>query len=354
MAHPIPYLDDGIGSDTALTFLDEPVVSMDEGLSAYLHAMRARTSPTRLILVLSHGAHLTPAFDRFVDVAGCAVLVKDPYDGYRTLRSGRWAPSIDAFATDGPAPAASTVPPHWQLDTRIPVLGLSVSLFHPARRSTVLGRCAELVVEHLMPPDTTLSWGRYEPAGAPWNPKDMTTLARRGMPSITFMLAAHGPNGTDGTDGSVLSGTLSVSRTSTGLEEYLELVINPRWLTLPQWSSHYMAALSAIGTVLKPQFALAHRTLGYADGCLPAGPRPVPTPLAVLIGAPGIKQLGVDAAAVATQHHGSLTGTGRRHGILVPLETGTEADWNALARLLTTLDGTGGNLARVLGSTEQA
>lgn len=344
MAYPLPYLDAGVDDTTAVTYLQEPTVSMDEGLSAYIHTMRSQTPPVRLILVVAHRARLTPAFDRLVDAAGCAVLVEEQHDGYRTLRSGRWTPSVREFATHGPLVRdASTVPgPHYLLETRVPLLSLSISLFHPARRSTSLGRCAELVVEHLMPEGTELSWGRYEPAGAIWDRNALTALARKHMPEVHFMLAAHGP------DGSVMSGTLTVARTSNGLEEYLELVLNPRWLPLGQWTDQCMSAFTAIGNELKPQFLLAHRPFGYPDGTLPASTRPLTTPLAVLIGAPGLKQLGIDAAELVQRHGGTVTGRGRRHGALIPLGTSPESSWRALTALLITLDGTDGNLARVL------
>ena len=193
-----------------------------------------------------------------------------------------------------------------------------------------------------------LSWARTEPAGAVWDRKTFTKTARDNTPEAHMILAAHGPGR------SVASGSMTINRTENGLEEYLEMTVLPTHIEPAWWQDRVNTFLQAVGTELKPQFALVFRTAGNDDGTFPPTARTVPTPMAVLIGAPGIRRLRVDPEAVAGKHRGSVTGRGRRHGVLIPLDSGREPAWDAMSSLLSTLDGDNGNLARVLAPKTSA
>jgi hypothetical protein len=160
------------------------------------------------------------------------------------------------------------------------------------------------------------------------------------MPEVHFNLAAHSDLGT-------LSGTTTVARTSNGLEEYVEVSVAIPDLAPSQQIDVVNRLLDTIAEQTKPQFLLAVRIQALADTSLPTSIRQPPVPLAVLIGAAGIRQLGVDVRDVARQHAGRTYGSGRRQGLIVPVET-TQADWSALSSLVATLDGDAGNIARVL------
>lgn len=221
-----------------------------------------------------------------------------------------------------------------------PILTVSISAYHPARRTTQLGGVAELVATHLLP-GAELSWGGYEPAGAFWDRDALTRFCRAHMPTVHLVLTGHSDHG-------VLTGTMTVSRTDNGLEEYVELNVAAD-APVTEYRDLTMALFRALSDQAKPQFALAMRTYARADASLPVTVRRPPTPLAVLIGAPGIRQLGVNAAQVASIHGGETTGYGRRRSLLVPLETNFDADWGSLLDLLRTLDGDAGNVSRALG-----
>ncbi|MDU0348900.1 DUF6177 family protein [Actinomyces sp. MRS3W] len=335
MTHPM--LDAQIGSRASITVLSGPVIALTEPLADLLHRTAGRTQ--RTILVVPEHSAVTPAFDRITDATGTIVLI-DEEGAYRELRSGRPIPDIKHTLEILADPRPAISPLHMRQRDVVPNLTVSISAYHPARRTTRLGGVVELVAEHLLP-DGELFWGGYEPAGAFWDRDELTTFCRDHMPTVHLVLAGHGQRAT-------LTGTLTASRTANGLEEYVEFsVVGAAPST--EYRERTMTLFEALSTGAKPQFALAMRTYARADASLPATVRRPPTPLAVLIGAPGIRQLGVDAAAVAEAHDGETTGYGRRRGLLVPLESNFDADWSPLLDLVRTLDGDAGNVRRALG-----
>ncbi|SDN17274.1 DUF6177 family protein [Actinomyces ruminicola] len=335
MTHPM--LDAQIGNRARITRLPGPVVALTEPLADLLH--RTAGGSQRTILVVPEHSAVTPAFDRLTDATGTIVLVQEDAT-YRELRSGRLIPQLSQTLEVLDQPQLKVSPRHMvQRDVR-PNLTVSISVYHPARRTTRLGGVVELVAEHLLP-DAELSWGGYEPAGAFWERDALTDFCRAHMPTIHLVLAGHSDHGT-------LTGTITVSRTDNGLEEYVELSLAGA-TPATAYRDRAMALFRTLSTEAKPQFALAMRTYARADTSLPVTMRRPPTPLAVLIGAPGMRQLGVDAAQVASAHGGEATGYGRRRGLLVPLESNFDADWQPLLDLVRTLDGDAGNVSRALG-----
>ena len=347
MSHPHPYYDYKVGDQVAITTLAGPCKAFDEGLADFIHLVRTTTDKD-LVITIPPKARLTPAFDRLVDATGCIVLVRESSGGYRDLRTGRWTPEIRPAASNRDDPRIVVSEAHFQQDDLTLLLTVSASIYHRARLSTVLGRVAELICAHFMPEGTVLSWARTEPAGAVWDRKTFTKTARDNMPEAHMILAAHGPGR------SVASGSMTINRTENGLEEYLEMTVLPTHIEPAWWQDRVNTFLQAVGTELKPQFALVFRTAGNDDGTFPPTARTVPTPMAILIGAPGIRRLRVDPEAVAGKHRGSVTGRGRRHGVLIPLDSGREPAWDAMSSLLSTLDGDNGNLARVLAPKTSA
>lgn len=336
MTHPM--LDAQIGDRARITVLPGPVIALTEPLADLLH--RTAGSSQRTILVVPERSTVTPAFDRLTDATGTIVLVQEGAT-YRELRSGRLIHDVGQTLEVLAEPQLTVSPRHLVQVDVVPVLTVSISAYHPARRTTQLGGVVEMVAEHLLP-DAELSWGGYEPAGAFWDRDALTRFSRAHMPTVHLVVAGHANHGT-------LTGTVTVSRTGNGLEEYVELNV-AAGTPVTEYRDRAMALFRAVSERAKPQFALAMRTYARADTSLPVTVRRPPTPLAVLIGAPGIRQLGVDAAQVASAHGGETTGYGRRRGLLVPLESNFDADWDPLLDLVRTLDGDAGNVSRALGA----
>ena len=253
MSHPHPYYDYKVGDQVAITTLAGPCIAFDEGLADFIHLVRTTTDKD-LVITIPPKARLTPAFDRLVDATGCIVLVRESSGGYRDLRTGRWTPEIRPAASNRDDPRIVVSEAHFQQDDLTPLLTVSASIYHRARLSTVLGRVAELICAHFMPEGTVLSWARTEPAGAVWDRKTFTKTARDNMPEAHMILAAHGPGR------SVASGSMTINRTENGLEEYLEMTVLPTHIEPAWWQDRVNTFLQAVGTELKPQFALVFRT----------------------------------------------------------------------------------------------
>ncbi|WP_103062246.1 DUF6177 family protein [Actinomyces qiguomingii] len=336
MTHPM--LDAQIGARARITVLPGPVAALTEPLADLLH--RAAGSSQHTILVVPEHSTVTPAFDRLTDATGTIVLVEED-EAYRELRSGRLVPQLSQTLEVLADPKLKISPRHMVQRDVFPILTVSISAYHPARRTTQLGKMVELVAEILLP-GAELSWGGYEPAGAFWDRDALTDFCRKHMPTVHLVVAGYGPGG-------MFTGTLSVSRTDNGLEEYAELNL-AGGAPATEYRDLAMAVFRDLSTETKPQFALAMRTYARRDASLPVTMRRPPTPLAVLIGAPGVRRLGVDAAKVASAHGGEATGYGRRRGLLVPLESNFDADWEPLLDLIHTLDGGTGNVRRALGA----
>lgn len=262
MSHPHPYYDYKVGDQVAITTLAGPCIAFDEGLADFIHLVRTTTDKD-LVITIPPKARLTPAFDRLVDATGCIVLVRESSGGYRDLRTGRWTPEIRPAASNRDDPRIVVSEAHFQQDDLTPLLTVSASIYHRARLSTVLGRVAELICAHFMPEGTVLSWARTEPAGAVWDRKTFTKTARDNTPEAHMILAAHGPGR------SVASGSMTINRTENGLEEYLEMTVLPTHIEPTWWQDRVNTFLQAVGTELKPQFALVLRTAGNDDGTFP-------------------------------------------------------------------------------------
>lgn len=371
-----PVQDGRVGDLATVTRLEGPVIAWSEHLSDLVARMR-RSSPMDIVVVIPEEARLTPAFDRLSLETGLIVVVEEA-DGYRQLRAGWYYPTLreaveaaTAPRRRGPASVATTTqdPPAGQAgqtgapgvpdmpdisvdflrpSPTVPHLMVCASMFQPARRSTSLGRTVELVVEHLLNKEAEISWGRYEPAGAEWDRDALTTLSRRLMPEAHVALAAHSEKGT-------ACGTLHVLRTSSGVEEYTDLVVAPSARSLPpqEHLSRSMELLEALAVEARPQLVLTARTYGHPDTSQPTTVRRPPTPVALAVGAGGIHLLGLDPQVVAARHHGRVIGRGRKRGVAIPMET-AGADWSVLNTLLPTLDAQGRLYQVLLGGTAPA
>lgn len=341
------YYDAQSGDAGAVTFLDSAIVGFDEGLSDFLSSVR-QTSSRVPVLILSDSARITPAFDRLTEIAGALPLIRDN-GGYRLMRGGLWAPRVADFLSQSPTSAPSLSPRHLIRQNLIDVIYVSASLYHPAKASAMVGRSVELIADAFAPTgEVGVSWGRYEPAGASWDRAEITALARRKMPAVDLTIALHG-------EGFTATGTMSINRTRLGIEEYVELAVAVPGRDSSEHEPRALALLRALSRETRPQFVLITRTKGFPDTSLPTFARVPASPVAILVGRAGLKQLGVNPSAVAEQHGGSVEGVGRRINLVVPLTTAAPGDWAPLIHLIETLDREGTTaVARVLGHSDQA
>ena len=368
------------GSDDAILQHEtrSEVVHLSEARSDLLR--RASGDGRRVVLVTDERSSLTyPMRDALVGTGGVWVVredggtLRDGTDG-RVLTSvsaatDRTAPGLTApgaTAPSGPAPsgpAAAAISPVFlraqptgdgpvaadvrrRLDAPLGrQLVVSVSVRHQARRTTLLGRTTEILAERLTG-GPVLGWGVREPALVPWDRTALTAYARGRMPEDARLVVVG--------DGFV--GTVTVRRTSAGLEETTQLLVHAG----PSGSDAARAvvdavpaALEQLSSTLVPLFGLVTTRTGRADLLVPSVLETPVVPLAMLLGPPAVRELGLDLRLMADQHDAQVVGRRRVPGVVVPLGTFDHADWDRLAGVARTL-GADRVLAAVGGEAPRA
>ena len=352
-SHPmIDSTEDG----AVVTYLCEHVQAFTEPLSDLLRKYSGQRR--RNVIVIPEGGVVTPAFDRLTAVAGALVLVQELGAGFRDLRSGRWFESVSAALRTDRDHQAIISKVFSRPSPTIPAVGVAASIYHPVRIGMSFGRVVELIIERLLP-EATLFWGDCEPVGSAWDRPALTTFTRRHMPVAHLALVGHDSRGT-------LAGSMTVSPTRLGLEEYVEVYVYTATMSAEAQSEAARALLRALADETGPRLALVTCRRLRADVAVPVTSRTPPTPLGVLIGHDGTRKLRDDADRLAAAHHGETRGCGRRRCFLVSTDAeqktdmdtdmDKEADWTGLLDMLRTLDKSRGNIARVLenASTDSA
>lgn len=236
-------------------------------------------------------------------------------------------------------------------------LMLSVSVRHKAAETTVLGGTAELLSRHLTG-DAPRGWGAHEPAVVRWDRAAFTELARRRMPRETLVTVA-------GTPERPLSGMVRTARTEHGLEETTQLLVP---VGAPG-SDEARAAVERLPEVARelavaqmPLFGFVLGRTGRRDLTFPSVLEAPPTPLGMLIGPAGVRQLGLDVRDLADRFGARVLGRPRIPALWFPLGSFTEPGWPALDavveaigrdRVRALLDAAGQDAGEVLRGPEQ-
>lgn len=345
------------GSDDAILQHEtrSEVVHLSEARSDLLR--RASGDGRRVVLVTDERSSLTyPMHEALVGTGGVWV-VREAGGTLRDGTDGRVLHSVSA-ATDRTAPVLTTAgasagpgtvgvspvflrseptgdgPEAADVRRRLDAplgrqLVVSVSVRHQARRTTLLGRTAEILAEQLTG-SPVLGWGVREPAIVPWDRTALTAYARGRMPEDARLVVVG--------DGFV--GTVVVRRTNAGLEETTQLLVHAG----PSRSDAARAVVDAVpatlgqlSSTLVPLFGLVTTRTGRADLLVPSILETPVVPLAMLLGPPAVRELGLDLALLADQHDAQVVGRRRVPGVVVPLGTFDHADWSRLAGVVRTL-----------------
>lgn len=281
----------------------------------------------RPVLVSDEVTRLTyPMREALLDARGAWVV--RGIDG--TLRDGLDGRRLDkvseVFGTRPPqAPEDVAVRFLRPVPTQVAQLVVSLSVRHRAADTTVLGAPAELLTTELTgaAPD---GWGVHEPAGLAWDRPRLTATARQRMPrDTTFVLASDGQR--------AVSGTLQVARTSHGLEETTQLLLGVGAPGSPE-AAGALARLPEVASLLTlqqmPLFGLVLGRQGRADLTVPSVLEPPPTPLGMLLGPPGVRELGLDVAEAAARVDARVVGRPRVPGLWIPLGGPDRDGWASL------------------------
>jgi len=218
------------------------------------------------------------------------------------------------------------------MTTQPPTVQLVVSwaIRHKADKDTVIGSCVETFMGGLGL-DAPSGWGIADPGEHPWDIEEMTWFVRSRMPEPT-RLVIGGPPGTAAL-------TMTVSRTSHGVEEVVT-----GFITAGLWDDSQSAkrvdmvvdALEMMCAGTMPLFAIVLVRAGWAD----AGanqPRTPLAPVAMLIGPPGVRELGLDVGQFQEKFGARAAGRTRLPGLVFPLVSDEEDGPAKLTRIVTTI-----------------
>lgn len=330
--HP---LADSEGEGTVRTETRAAVVHLSEGRLDLL-AKVARAGG-RVVVVSDGRSVLTEPMRHALQQVGGRWVVRGEDGQLRDGRSGRRLERFqDAVSAEPPRSPDDLALAH--LDLRTPTatqLVVSMSTRHQARAETLLGGTVDALVRGLGE-DSPGAWGTHEPTARSWHRAALTAHARSRMPrSTTYVVtgSARLPLGLE----------LTARRTDQGVEELVtglvgiggvdDEVVDRRLADVPR----LLAELAAVGM---PLFGLVMARRGRADLAWPPVLESPPVPVALLIGPPGVRGLGLDVADLGRRFGATVTGRPRTPGLVVPLGDGV--DPAGVSRLAEVLDAVGG------------
>jgi hypothetical protein len=333
-----PLLDfagscDGLGPNStavayAATESRSPVIFLNAGRISLL--AQARDQGRRVALVTDELSCLTPAFADVWREAGAAWVVRSPnglregFTGRRLSEVGEVFTALRIRSVDDvdlgflrPVPA-----------TAVQVMAM-ISLRHKARVTTILGG-PTMALGKITSRTAPLVWGAHEPAGNPWNREDVTNFARSQMPGPVLLVGV----------GTGFRATLTVQRTSVGIEEITEAHLSLGVPSTPAFEDHrrrLMSYLSELAEHAMPLVGLVMARPGRADLLIPSFLQHPPTPLALLIGPPGVRALDISIDQMRQQFGALSVGRARTPGLLFSLGSLGEPTWPLLDAILSAI-----------------
>jgi Family of unknown function (DUF6177) len=208
-------------------------------------------------------------------------------------------------------------------------LSVVVSLRHQPRVGTVLGGPAAQLAE-LATGRPPLVWGAHEPAGQRWDRAELTQFTRTQMPGPVLLVSA----------GDGFTANLIVQRTAQGVEEITEAQLSlgvPSTVEFAELRTRMLSWLVDLTATAMPLVGLVMARPGRADLLIPPLLTHPPTPLALLIGPPGVRGMGVDVDAMVERFGALRVGRPRIPGVLFPLGTLGEPTWSRLDTILNAI-----------------
>lgn len=328
--HP---LVDAAGARWTLTETRTDVVALTQGMSDVVG--RTAAEGRRPLIVTGAYARMTePLAEALAAVQG-RWIVRTQNDGCYDVATGAPLASPE-LALDLPAgPERAERHPAFlraTLSSRLQLV-TTVSTRHRVSRPVRLGGVLETIAEA-----TTGArpehWGALEPMLAGWDRDDLTERTRRRMPTDSRWAAVSA-------GAHPLVATLHVARTSEGLEETTRVLVDvagadaARESGIGRLGRRTLAAAAGIGM---PLIGLTFAAIGSPDLARRATASPAPEPLALLVGPPGVRALGVDATAWTARVGGTIVGSPRLPGVLIPLGSVDGGGWQRLAEVLAPLE----------------
>jgi Family of unknown function (DUF6177) len=220
---------------------------------------------------------------------------------------------------------------------------ISQSVRHKAADTTLLGSTAELFAQELTGALPS-GWGAHEPAVSRWDRTRLTELARKRMPNETVVMVAGSPE-------RPLIGTLRAMRTESGLEETTQLLVGigePGSDRARSAIDALPSVFAALATHQMPLFGLVMGRHGRQDLTFPSVLEAPPTPLGLLMGPPGVRELGLSVDDLTRRLGARVVGRPRVPGLYFPLGSLDVDGWPALQAVLDAIGHD--NVRRALGT----
>ncbi len=336
LRHP---LADAEGAGSVVTESRSPVIALTAGRINL--ANEAAAAGSRVVLVTDDRSSLTPAFDQVWRDAGCGWAIREPAGGIRDGFTGRRIDAVTDVFTSTPPETIDDV----SLDYLEPgvsdaiELDVMISLRHRARATSILGGPVEMLND--LVGGGELAWGALEPVGNHWDREVLTGYARDSMPDDSLLIARSLKQ----------AATVEVRRTSEGVEEITQSRLSvgaPSTIEFERLRVRLLDTLSELASSAMPLVALALARPSRDDLLVRPRLTAPPSVLALLIGAPGVKALGLSPDEFSRDFGAQATGRPRIPALLFPL--GTLGDFEGWPKLDAVLSAIGRDrLGTVLG-----
>lgn len=331
MTIPHPTIDRSDGH-IVMTETRAEVAYLSESRADLLLTASAAGRP--VVLVSDEVTRITYPMREALRDAGAFWVVRGTDGTLRDGLDGRRLSSISDAVTRGPVTSADDVAVRYlrpQPAQAVQLL-ISQSVRHKAAETTLLGGTAELLSTELTGAEPS-GWGAHEPAVVAWDRTRLTELSRGRMPSETTVMVA-------GSHERPLIGTIRTARTAHGLEETTQLMV----AVGAPGSDEARTAVESVPSVLAglathhmPLFGLVMARTGRRDLTFPSVLEAPPTPIGMLIGPPGVRDLELDVTDLAARFDARVVGRPRIPGLYFPLGGFHEPGWQAFDAVLEAL-----------------
>ena len=333
-----PLLDFGAtidadgGAQTAYVATESrsPVIFLNAGRISLL--AQAQEDGRRVLLVTDELSCLTPAFADVWREAGAAWVVRSP-NGLREGFSGRRLSEIGAVFTVSGIRSIDDVDLAFlrpSAATAVQIMAV-ISLRHKARPTTILGGPMAGIAKIAGGTEPRV-WGAHEPAGNLWNREDLTNFAQSQMPGPVLLVGI----------GTASRSMLTVQRTSSGIEEITEAHLSlgvPSTVAFEDLRHRLLSYLGELAGNSMPLVGLIMARPGRGDLLIPALLQHPPTPMALLVGPPGVRALDISVDRMRRQFGAVSVGRPRIPGLLFSLGSLGEPTWPLLDAILDAIGG---------------
>ncbi|KQO46563.1 MULTISPECIES: DUF6177 family protein [unclassified Frigoribacterium] len=281
----------------------------------------------RVVLVTGERSRLTVGLRAALVAAGGVWAIHDDKGRLRDGLTGVPYADVDAAATEpdvaAAVPALEPLPIIADAVDTTCQLTVDLTVLHRASHDTSLGGAVETLGAAVSGSVPT-RWGTTEPLGHVWDCWVLTQHARHQAPE-TVRVVVEGPH---------LSATITARVTDHGIEETTALTVDVTEGSLDDAIARLTDALGHIAESSLPTFALVIAREGESDRCVRAVTYPPPNPVALLIGAPSVRRLGLERSALDAERPVVVVGRPRLPAFVVPLGDAATSGWNALHRTL--------------------